>query len=145
MHSEERYVCTSCGNSYCWNEVVEDDSGIGINCPSCGGGCDPAEHECVGCGKDSFSRTPHSWVLVDDDWCPLCEECSAIELASSDSLIRCNKCHRILDRLMLPKNGCIMCMLDDISKVIRQINIAVLNKLNKVIEHNKNTKGEHND
>lgn len=134
MYSEEIYVCTSCGNSYCWDEVIEDDSGIGVNCPSCGGGCDPAEHECVGCGKDSFSRTPHSWVLVDDEWCPLCEECSATELASSDNLIRCNKCHRILDRLMETDNGCMMCIFDDIREITRQINKALLNKLNKVTE-----------
>ena len=134
MYSEEIYVCVECGNSYCMDEVIEDDSGIGINCPSCGGGCDPAEHECVGCGKDSFSRTPHSWVYVDDDWCPLCEECSATELASSDNLIRCSKCHRILDRLMETNNGCIMCIFDDIGKITRQINKALLNKLNKVIE-----------
>jgi DNA-directed RNA polymerase subunit RPC12/RpoP len=101
------------------------------------------KYVCVGCGKDILS--PHSLVWAGGDWCPLCEECSADELHGAETLIRCNKCHRILDRLMLPKNGCIMCMLDDISKVIRQINIAVLNKLNKVIEHNKNTKGEHND
>ena len=29
MYSEEIYVCVECGNSYCMDEVIEDDSGIG--------------------------------------------------------------------------------------------------------------------
>lgn len=134
MYSEERYVCVDCGNSYCWDEAIEDDIGIGINCPSCGGGCDPAEHECVGCGKDILS--PHSLVWADgaDDWCPLCEECSANELHGAETLIRCNKCHRIVDRLMEMDNGCMMCIFDDIRGITRQINKALLDKLNKVIE-----------
>ena len=126
----QRYVCVECGASHDAFDVVPAD--LGVACPSCGGGCDPAEHECVGCGKDILS--PHSWVWVDDDWCPLCEECSAIELSSSDNLIRCNKCYRILDRLMKMDNGCIMCIFDDISKITRQTKQSLVNKLNKVIE-----------
>lgn len=84
LYSGERYVCVECGNSYWGNEVIEDAIGIGVACPSCGGGCDPAEHECVGCGKDMLS--PYSWVLVDGDLCPLCEECSANEIYGTETL-----------------------------------------------------------
>lgn len=90
------------------------------------------KYVCVGCGKDIL--TPHSLVWVDDEWCPLCEECSADELHGAETLIRCNKCHRIVDRLMDVNNGCLMCIFDDISETTRQINKALLNKLNKVIE-----------
>lgn len=83
MHRKERYVCVECGNSYYRDEVIEDSIGIGVNCPSCGGVCDPDEYEyeCVGCGKDILS--PHSCVWVDDDWYPLCEECSTAEADKS--------------------------------------------------------------
>lgn len=84
MHREEIYVCVECGNSYCEDEVIEDPIGIGVVCPSCGGGCDPSEYECVNCGKDMLS--PHSWVWVDCDWCPLCEECSVNEIYGAETL-----------------------------------------------------------
>lgn len=89
------------------------------------------KYVCVGCGKDIL--TPHSWVWV-DDWQPLCEECSADELHGAETLIRCNKCHRIVDRLMETDNGCLMCIFDDIGKITRQMNKALSRKLSKVVE-----------
>jgi len=80
-------------------------------------------YACASCGWNGSEPHARKWDVDSKEWVPLCEACGKEEISKSDvKKVRCLKCNRILDAIMLLNSGCIMCIFDDINGMIKQIN-----------------------